>query len=120
MPSRRSTQIGGSQRGPGALDAAKRNHGRPDQDATFTDQDPQALAAGVTAEDDERQRRKTPAPGLGGAEGRRPGEIPVHGPDEEDEAQAARSEQPGGDRPSESERPDRPRSRWGAGPEGER
>jgi hypothetical protein len=121
MPEQRGTpQLGGSQRGPGTLDDAKRNQGRPEEDVTFKDEDPEGLAAGETADEQERRRHAARAPGLGGSEGRRPGETPVHGPDEVDEAEAARSAQPGGDRPSESERPDRPRSRWGAGPDGQR
>jgi hypothetical protein len=122
MTTRHPTQIGGSQRGPGALDTGKEHRGLPDEDLTVDDEAARALPSGETAEESEEaaRGRKARAPGLGGSEGRRPGETPVHTADEDAEAEASRSAQPGGDRASESERPDSPRSRWGAGPEGER
>lgn len=105
--------MGGSDRGPTELDTAVENRGIPEDDVTIGDEDEEALSAGATsAEVEHEEARRRPEGGAAGH--RRQEEPPARAPDDEAEA-AARGGQPGGDRPSESERPDGTASRWGAG-----
>jgi hypothetical protein len=55
------TQIGGSQRGPGHLDQAKRNLGLHEDAVTRKPDDEEATAAGRTVEEEERAAREEAA-----------------------------------------------------------
>src|SRR4051812_45620192 len=103
-------QTGGSRRGTAQLDIANDNRGVPPDEATKGDDEDQALASGETTGETKRRqaRDRTEEPTVR----ERP---PTSHPDEETEA--AKSAQPGGDRPSESERPTGRMSRWGRGPD---
>src|SRR5688500_2349880 len=111
-----SKQIGASDRGPEDLDRAKKNRGLPPDAVTVDEEDEQALSSGRTVEEerksareraDQASQKKTPRS--------EPRVRSAAEAEEEAAAEAARAAQPGGARPSESERPQGPRSRWGDG-----
>jgi hypothetical protein len=116
MSNRQPTQIGGSQRGTRDLDAAKQNLDLPPEEATIDEQESPGLSAGETTEEAERLAKEARTRRAENTSRPARGPVPVRNAEDDEEADAARSEQPGGDRPSESERPDSSRSRWGRGP----
>jgi hypothetical protein len=108
-------QYGNSGRGPKDLDQAKENLRLPPEAVTIRAGEEHALAAGDTEQEELQEIARDIA--LEHPSPRPPQPEPPHRSGALDEGMtAAVGDQPGGDTPSDSERPDKPASRWGIEP----